>query len=207
MDLEYYPKMFDSIKDYYRYLKKEIKMNKELCFKDLYGRNASEILSITNQEEAVPVDLKKILEKFNISAVSMDFTDIENSSKNNNRKILGALICRDDEAAIFYNCNDKTDGHRYRFTIAHEIAHCCLSKECNHIDFRLDPLMMTKEEVAANTFAGELLIPESSLYDTINKLIFPSITVLADVFEVSINVMRERLNCLKIQSDIFGYNC
>ena len=181
-------------------------MLKSLTVKDLYGLTASEILEITNQETAVPVDLKKILEKFNISAVSMDFSELESYSEID-RKILGALICRNDNAAIFYNSKDQKDGHRYRFTIAHEIAHCCITNECNHIEFRHDPSFLDETEIAANTFAGELLIPSNSLYDVINKLILPTIEVLADVFEVSVNVMRERLNCLNIKHNILGYNC
>ncbi len=205
--LKYIPVMFGCKKEYETYLKKEVKMSKPLNVKDLYGKTAEDLLRMTNQERSIPVNLKKILEKFNISAISMDFEPMEKSSSDPNRKILGAIVCDDDKAAIFYNCNDEVNGHRYRFTIAHELAHCTVSKACNHIDFRLDPLLLDEKEIAANTFAGELLIPEGSLYETIGKLILPSIAVLSDIFEVSVNVMRERLRFLNVEEKISGYNC
>lgn len=200
-------KMFRSIRQYNKYLdtRKDIFTMNNTELSKLYGKKATDILKETNQENAVPVDLKKILQFFDISAVAMDFTEIEKSLSIEN-KILGALSCQNGKSAIFYNYKDKEDSHRYRFTIAHELAHVALQAETNHVEFRTDSTILTKEELAANTFAGELLIPQNSLYNIIDELLIPSVSVLADIFEVSINVMKERLKHLKIKTKIIGYN-
>ena len=122
--------------------------------------------------------------------------------------ILGAVVKNNDNAAIFYNIEDKVSSHRCRFTIAHELAHCCLAHDSGdvYIDYRTDGETLNEEEQAANAFAGELLIPEQVLRTTINGLVLPSVKSLWDIFDVSENVMRARLEYLRIQDRILGYN-
>lgn len=154
--------------------------------------SAMELLAYCNQENSIPVDLKAILEKIGISALKKDFS---------NTDILGALAIKKNNAAIFYNQNDAKDGHRYRFTIAHELAHCCLahyddSKDDVHYQYRTTGKELDATEIAANIFAGELLIPKKALEEVISKLLLPSVEVLADIFAVSDNVMLARLDHL-----------
>lgn len=173
--------------------------------------SAQELLKFCGQENSVPVDLKAILKTVGISALPKDFSPIENKSKSD-VKILGALVAIDEDAVIFYNKNDLEDGHRYRFTIAHELGHCCLSHSCLdspdgiHIELRMEGNSILPEEKAANTFAGELLIPYDSLMKVIDELILPSVRVLADIFAVSENVMLARLEHLNVARNIIGYN-
>ena len=173
--------------------------------------SAQELLRFCGQENAVPVDLKAVLKKVGISALPRDFSSIENKSKSN-AKILGALVAIEEDAVIFYNKNDLEDGHRYRFTIAHELGHCCLAHTCLdspngiHIELRMEGNSILPEEKAANTFAGELLIPYDSLMRVIDELILPSVRILADIFAVSENVMLARLKHLNISRNIIGYN-
>ena len=63
------------------------------------------------------------------------------------------------------------------------------------------------KELAANVFAGQLLIPKESLLSVISELLIPSVRTLADIFDVSSAVMLERLKFLKISTKIVGYNC
>lgn len=74
----------------------------------------------------------------------------------------------------------KSKAYRKRVTVAHELAHCCLNKNMEdlYIEFRLDHDNDNSNKVTANSFAGELLIPEKQissdyidLKDEINKLI------------------------------------
>ena len=46
--------------------------------------------------------------------------------------------------------------------------------------------------------ALELLVPYSSLITIYNQLLKPSLSVLAQIFQVSTNVMRERLKYLEL---------
>lgn len=179
--------------------------------KELYGKTPSELLEMYGLQDSVPLDLSVLLKKAGISVLPMDFSKIEQTKELKEQvekrgHILGALICIEDNAAIFYSNKDVENGHRYRFTIAHEIAHCCLTGEQNHIEFRHDSETVTEDELAANVFAGELLIPEAKLREIIGELLIPSINVLADIFEVSVNVMRARLDYLNIGSKIIGYS-
>lgn len=130
-----------------------------------------------------------------------------------NGEILGALATNGDRAAIFYSDRYKKDSHRCRFTIAHEIAHCCLDqsdddKKYVHIEYRRCPESekIREKEEEANIFAGKLLIPEEPLKRLISGLLVPSTTVLEKTFDVSHNVMCERLKYLKIEEKIYGYN-
>ena len=201
------PIMFNSKEEYKTYCdskKKREKMN----YSDLKNMTANQLLNVCGLENSVPIDLNKILKKFNISALSCDFDsmDLLSDLKTQGVRILGALIASGNRAAIFYNEKDKLDSHRCRFTIAHELAHCCLCGDEIHIEFRIENETKDKNEIAANTFAGEILIPEDMLKKHINDLILPSVHLLADIFEVSDNVMFERLKFLGIKEPIIGYN-
>lgn len=199
--------MFSS-KDEYQCFLQKIRDKKDMEISKLYNKTAEQVLELSGQADAVPVDLKKILRKFNISAVPKDFSELDTqlNEKFSNVHILGVYVSNEKDAAIFYNKADVEDGHRYRFTIAHELAHCCLQGEKSHIEFRVDGLELDENELAANTFAGALLIPEKSLNKVLDELIVPSLHALADIFEVSENVMKARLKYLNIQESILGFN-
>ena len=182
--------------------------NKIMDITDLYNQTEDWILSVCEQDNSVPVDLDKILDTFNISAVPMDFSNIENNLTGNlaNAEILGALITSDNNTTIFYSDKHEKDSHRNRFTIAHEIAHCCIQGQGPHVEFGIKGIKLDETEMLANIFAGALLIPEKNLNKIIDQLILPSLHTLADIFEVSENVMKARLSYLKIKKNIIGYN-
>lgn len=180
----------------------------------LKNMSAETLLELCGQTDSIPVDLKAILRKLGISAIPIDFSEAENTIRqrfNSNVQVLGAIATKGDLAAIFYNRKNQGDSHRSRFTIAHELGHCCLNNVTiedgkTHVDCRIEGIPQSEEEIAANIFAGELLIPEASLYQTIEKLLMPSVHILADIFDVSDNVMLKRLEYLKVKKNIAGYN-
>lgn len=196
-------KMFSSKEKYQIYCLKKHREEKTMVDK-LYTKTAEEVLSASGQLDVVPVELKAILEKFEISALPYDFSKIESNlpEKYKGLSILGAMVSIDERAAILYSAKDKRDSHRTRFTIAHEIAHVCLHGSRHHIEFRIDG-DIDEDEIAANTFAGELLIPENSLRAVIKQLLVPTVANLADIFDVSVSVMNERINFLNLGDKIY----
>lgn len=168
----------------------------------IIGKTPEELLRLTEQEDSIPVDISTILFKLNISEIKMDFAEIEKALElqvNEKGAVSGMVLLSGDNVGIFYN--EKDGLNRQRFTIAHELAHCCLNGGRlaeNHIEFRHEISTDDEEEIAANTFAGKLLIPEGSLKKVYEQLSIPVLDSLAKIFQVSITVMKERLKMLKM---------
>lgn len=196
--------------------KREGRLVSYMCKKisSLKGCSADDLLKRCGQDENVPVDLNAILNKLKISALPLDFSrlkaELEREDPNifQDRDILGALISNGENAAIFYREQDVINSHRYRFTIAHELAHACLTGNSNHVEveLRVSGAPVNELENEANRFAGELLIPEKQFYKIIKQLYLPSVHTLARVFDVSENVMKERIKCLRPSISISGYH-
>ncbi len=147
-----------------------------------------------------PVDMHTILKKLGIRSGSMDFTEIEKEIPEvieSRGSILGAVTIIDDDVNIFYS--EGSTENRKRFTLAHELAHCCLNASSlrkGHIEFRFDENTSDPKELAANIFAGQLLIPEKLLRKMYNSLVIPAVDVMAHEFKVSTHVMEARLEHL-----------
>ena len=172
-----------------------------LCeiLKRINGRTALELLEMYNIPLEPPIQLSKLLINIGISTLGIDFTDIEEAANYERGRILGAAISKGENLTIFYRKNDSKN--RQRFTIAHELAHCCLHTNAlkqNHIELREEFCSKTEKEKAADIFAGELLIPEPLLKNVYDKFYLPSLNSLAKIFNVSTNVMAARLNYLSM---------
>lgn len=165
----------------------------------LCGKTAEDLLSIYEIPMSAPIPLSLLCKRIGVAALEKDFSDIEDKYGLGREAILGAAVSFDNDLAIFYR--NKDTYNRQRFTIAHELGHCCLHSknlEINHIEFRTDDVDDEKEK-SANIFAGELLIPKKLLLDTCDKFIIPTLSALAEIFQVSINVMKARLDYLGIK--------
>ena len=130
-----------------------------------------------------------------------DFSKYDGNNLEN--RILGAMIANEKDLALLYREGETRN--RNRFTLAHELAHCCLThlsdKEMPYIEYRHDGIVCDANEIKANIFAGELLIPTIELSKVLSEQYantFPKVVRLAEMFSVSINVMKERLHFLKI---------
>ena len=174
---------------------------KIMCKKlrELDGLTPDEILLISGVS-SYPVDMQKILRKLGIRSGSMNFEAIEAKIPKvieSRGSILGAVTIIGDNLNIFYS-EDSTD-NRKRFTLAHELAHCCLNASSlrkGHIEFRFDETTSDPKELAANIFAGQLLIPEKPLRKMYDSLLIPAADVMAHEFQVSTHVMEARLKHL-----------
>jgi Zn-dependent peptidase ImmA (M78 family) len=132
--------------------------------------------------------------------------------------VSGMLYREADRTLI--GVNSTHPGNRQRFTLAHEIAHLRLHKgrravfidrlvRVNWRDGTSDP-----EEVQANAFAAELLMPRKFMVREIERLIKRSrqiapeqlIAELAETFRVSQEAMRYRLINLGVLGPYSGPN-
>lgn len=179
--------------------------DKNMCMKikELNGLTPDSVLNKYWVRNEVPIDIAKILYDMDIKVKSVDFSNAEKVAKLPYGDILGAVLTYNDDVLIAYKKNESLN--RTRFTLAHELAHCCLShivpSQKGYIELRRKKNINEEHEISANIFAGELLIPEKELSGVLKKFFdntFPSSEILAQIFSVSINVMEERLKYLKI---------
>lgn len=182
---------------------------KIMCMKikELNGLSAYDLLEKTGQEDLIPVDIAQMCKDLQIITRPFDFSEIEKSpefqseiSKRGN--ILGMVLAKENQLAILYRESDTIN--RKRFTIAHELAHCCLHMKPDedlHIEFRFDEVSQSPKEIDANVFAGELLIPEKiiNLFVKNKKISERIMLLLCSKLIVSENVMVERLKHLGVE--------
>lgn len=102
-------------------------------------------------DDTESIDLKNILETLNIRLKRKQFRG----------KMIGA--CKSVGMNRLIVISDKLKGTRERFTIAHELGHLIIHygvHYCNSDDIKMYITTKTKE-AEANSFAAELLLPES----------------------------------------------
>lgn len=181
----------------------------KMCIKlkMLNGMNANDLLNKVGQNDIIPVDVAQICRDLQIFTKPFDFSVIENNEEYQELvmekgNILGIVLAEEDNLAILYRDSDSKN--RKRFTLAHELAHCCLHMSPTdeiHIEFRIDANSTDDKEMEANIFAGELLIPENCLRRIIgNSPVTSRMAIsLSNLFVVSLNVMLKRLRHLNIE--------
>ena len=166
----------------------------------LQGESARGLLEKYQVSSEPPINIDELAEKIGITVIPKDFSDIERKVDIATGTILGATVSHGEDVSIFFRENDTEN--RRRFTIAHEIAHCCLHTENlieYHVELRNNAIATSGREYEANIFAGELLIPERTLRKICSMFIMPSLSSLTEIFKVSSAVMSARLDYLNIQ--------
>lgn len=174
-------------------------------FYPLDGKSTDYLIVQFELDKFVPVNLDKLLKYYNITLRASDFKDVEGNpviAQNVGKRgsVLGRVKEENNQIYIYFKKDDSI--HRQRFTIAHELAHCCLNARqlsvAGHVEYRLDleKPQLNGDEYDANVFAGELLIPKT-IIDNIYKVVpKPNVKALAELFDVSENVMENRLKYL-----------
>lgn len=171
--------------------------------KELNGLNPEDILNKywNIDRNTYPIDIATILYNMRIRVLPYDFSKYDGEKKET--RILGAMVADKTDLALLYRKGETKN--RCRFTLAHELAHCCLShlsgQTMPYIEWRHDGIVIDQCEIAANTFAGQLLVPSKELRKVLsieypNSL--PQVTRLAEMFAVSVAVMKERLKQLEV---------
>lgn len=166
---------------------------------EIGGLTASQLLEKYEISLEPPIDLNKLIKKIGILVFPTEFSELEDTVGRKRGDIVGAAVSIGDDLDIMYASGLKYN--RMRFTIAHELGHCCLHSEnlkINHYELRTDSESNTIKEIQANIFAGQLLIPEQSLREICQSLLRPTLSALMTIFQVSANVMRGRLEYLNI---------
>lgn len=169
-----------------------------LIRRKLIERRAAELLKECSQISA-PTDLDVITEKLRVTVVFDD--DVSDD-------VSGFLLL--DEGQVIIGVNENHSEARQRFTIAHEIGHLLLHKPTEgvphvdksfHIKFRNSKSSTGQylEEMEANLFAAELLMPPTALEKAIGKFATfdmdndLQIHTVADAFKVSQQALIIRL--------------
>lgn len=162
------------------------------------------LLNKTGQQTA-PIDVDAIARYLGIKVVSQPLEDT----------VSGVLVIKDHHAAI--GVNQLHHDHRKRFSIAHEIGHFVLHRENSHIfvdgalTFHRDQNSsegIDTQEIQANTFAAELLMPAHMLRTHLAQMDTSSydqalVGKLASIFNVSEQAMTIRLYNLGLLSAPF----
>lgn len=119
---------------------------------------------------------------------------------------LAGMLVRGDDGQVVIGVNSLHHSNRQRFTIAHECGHLLLHRGDVHIDrtFRVNRRdgVSTQgsdaEEIEANRFAAEILMPYDMLIADIEEGIDPedeeTIRELAQKYQVSVQAMTHRIS-------------
>jgi Zn-dependent peptidase ImmA (M78 family) len=142
-----------------------------------------------NKPRSCVVDVESVAERYAITIVPHEFSE----------DISGVFFRKGSR--LYLGVNKSHHENRRRFTIAHEIGHYLLhSTEPVHYDLGTDLSnvyfrasdISSSEEVQANRFAAELLMPPDLVSRCIKAGIV-SIDELSSRFQVSTDAMRYRL--------------
>ena len=177
---------------------------KNMIIENLRDKTPNDLLNYAGID-SVPVDLVKLFEKLQISVLPTDFANIEQVAEMKDTikkrgKILASVLLRNsgkanEEVGILFKKDDSIE--RMRFTVAHELGHCCLHTDAvaeGYAMFSCENDICTDEEEfeeRADIFAGELLIPDKFLKEFYYR--GDDINYLARCFVVPVDVMKKRL--------------
>jgi Zn-dependent peptidase ImmA (M78 family) len=167
------------------------------------ARNAAKKVFAEFFSDVNKIDLKKIAKAWGLEIYPEPLDG----------ELSGIIIVDDSKKAIVINSKDSKE--RQTFTIAHELGHFHLHKPTGVIvdnDSNLKSFSMNRDpnsklgknvqEIEANQFAAELLMPEEFLIKDANN--FPeglgdkAIEELSKKYSVSNNAMHVRLASLKL---------
>lgn len=144
---------------------------------------------------SIPVDVEDVARTRNVTVVRQELDE----------SVSGVLVVKDGRGII--GVNDKHHPNRQRFTIAHELGHYLLHNGSGEIFVDRSPVFFRDEtssggvkwqEMDANAFAAELLMPSEDLKQQLNERPIDafddmSIRRLATRFGVSAQALTIRL--------------
>ncbi len=159
-------------------------------------RVARQLLAGT--EGSLPIDVLQIAQALDISISKQDMED----------SVSGILLIEGDHAVV--GVNKDHHPNRQRFTIAHELGHYLLHRTSTSVFIDGSSVFFRDgtssegtrlQEIEANAFAAELLMPEALLREHIGEQpldVFDDTALwrLADLFGVSVQALSIRLSKL-----------
>lgn len=159
--------------------------------KEILGEYGRDVLPISP-----PIDVIGIANYHGIKVYKANFTGIYEKA------LYGFIRRSGDDVEIYVNAADAY--YRQRFTIAHELGHYFCHEYINdienleYVDLRSDA--SSPEEVQANKFASELLMPDDLVKNEYGKLLFPTISELSRIFHASKPAMTIKLRQLGLDA-------
>lgn len=158
---------------------------------------AKEILKLYNPSNIYPVDLDFIAKEAGLAVFRADFSEAKNVPED----AAGVIFYKNREIII----NSKDRPTRQRFTLAHEFGHWFLGHGEGKdflvdviVDYRTNEFGKPVEEIAADIFAAELLMPEEEVSAYHKSLLVPFLSWICNKFNVSKQAMQTRLTYLKL---------
>lgn len=116
--------------------------------------------------EHLPIDIEAIVKAHGIVIRSQELED----------SVSGMLVIKDGRTAI--GLNENHHPNRQRFTLAHELGHFLLHRNVSNIFIDASTIFFRDgmssdgsktQEIDANAFAAELLMPEKQVREVINS--------------------------------------
>ena len=150
---------------------------------------ANEILATSSCIETFPFKFSKVI-KEQTDIVLCSYAKAFNKfglSKNTFRSESAELKEMDGAYIIFYN-NEEPD-YRIRFSIGHELGHYLFHHKMN---LKRTDSLYRKQEVEANCFAAQLLMPEQIIRQVSRRGKMISVDFIMNTFKVSEEASRKR---------------
>lgn len=155
--------------------------------------------------DSLPIDIERILNKWEIEIAAVSFDALQKDLPIGKNKITGLAYAQNDDLFILYS--KESTMKEARFTLAHELGHCCLHMDVDsscHIELQsandvhnISPnkfeIFYAKKEEAADKFARDLLIPTNVLKLLFSKNKKLSVELLSDFFSVPITQIQKKL--------------
>ncbi len=153
---------------------------------------------LKNHQYSIPIDVHQIALNLGLTVIERDLED----------QVSGMLVIKKGRTTIVVNENHHSN--RKRFTVAHEIGHYELHRDQDQVFIDATPVFFrdttsaegrSLQEVAANTFAAELLMPEQNMREILHSQpidVFDDAAIrrIANQFGVSSQALTIRLTRL-----------
>lgn len=167
---------------------------------ELKYKTISEIVKELNVEYSVPVDLKNLGRKLQVSIVPLDFDD----HRLDGEKIICAFVTNEKgHSCIFYNM-DLSEENEFvagRLGIIKAFVKYIITGYANFFITKSTNLSSREESLMY-----EILMPKSQVEDVLHELILPTTYSLAKIFGVSQSFVKHRLDKMYIRRKIGNYN-
>ena len=168
--------------------------------KELQSKSVLEIIDILGSDDIIPLSFNNLAIHLNVSILPYDFS----KEKINGKNILCAFVTNEEgKSCIFYDEKYLADAfvEEGKLIIARAFAKYIVTGESKF--FITESTVYTNKEIR---LTYELLMPESQVQAVSQKLLLPTIPSLANIFEVSVGFVKERLNYIDLTRRVIGYN-
>ena len=165
----------------------------------LHNMSISEIIKVLKIEDSVTVDFFKLAHTLKVSVLSRNFEEY----KIKGEKIICAFITYENGNSCIFYSDDLFENKEYlgRIMIAQTFAKYIITGK-NNFFVTQSTFFSNREKL----LTYEMLMPTSQVEYVLDKLILPTTFNLAEIFQVSQEFLKQRLNEMRVTTLIGGYN-